>query len=79
MLEGLEGDLCPCPHWGYVLSGALKLRYRDGETETVRAGELWYARPGHTAWCEEETELVDFSPSAEFEAVVAHVREKMGG
>ena len=23
LFEGLEGDLCQCPHWGYVLGGRL--------------------------------------------------------
>ena len=25
ILEGLPGDACPCPHWGYVVSGRLRL------------------------------------------------------
>jgi hypothetical protein len=27
LLAGLEGDLCQCPHWGYVLHGALTVTY----------------------------------------------------
>ncbi len=24
-LAGLPGDLCPCPHWGYMISGRLAM------------------------------------------------------
>lgn len=79
VLEGLEDDLCQCPHWGYVLKGAIRLRYRDGREETVRAGEVWYAAPGHTARCDEDTEFIDVSPALELDRVIDHVRKKMQG
>ncbi len=75
-LKGLDGDACHCPHWGYVTKGALHLRYADGSEEEVRAGELWYAPAGHTAWCEEDTEYLDFSPPREFREVIDHVRKQ---
>lgn len=75
--KGLKDDMCPCPHWGYVLKGALLLRYSDGTEEVIKAGELWYAQPGHTARCEEDTEIIDFSPEQPFEQVVSHVRKQM--
>ena len=30
-LVGLDGDLCPCPHWGYMLEGTLQLRTALGD------------------------------------------------
>ena len=39
LFEGLPGDLCQCPHWGYVLTGSISLRYADGTEEATRAGE----------------------------------------
>ena len=27
LLQGLEGDLCQSPHWGYVLQGELTVTY----------------------------------------------------
>lgn len=77
VLKGLKNDMCQCPHWGYVLNGALHLRFTDGREEVVRAGELWYAPAGHTGWCDEDTEYVDFSPEHEFEQVIRHVQEQM--
>ena len=31
-LAGLPDDLCPCPHWGYVVSGRLRMQEKDGES-----------------------------------------------
>jgi hypothetical protein len=77
LLKGLKEDMCQCPHWGYVLKGTLHLRYSDGREETVRAGEMWHAAPGHTAWCDEDTEYIDVNPSQEFADVIDHVRKQM--
>jgi hypothetical protein len=55
LLAGLPGDVCSCPHWGYVLEGAVHVRYADGTEEVSRAGELFYWPPGHTVRVEEDT------------------------
>ena len=31
-LAGLPGDLCPCPHWGYMISGSLVMHGSEGDT-----------------------------------------------
>ena len=77
--KGLKDDMCQCPHWGYVLKGALFLRYKDGQEEVARAGDLWYSPPGHTAWVEEDTEFIDFSPPDQLDEVLNHVKKQMGG
>ena len=61
LLQGLPDDLCPCPHWGYVMKGRLKIEYADGE-ETLRAGDVYYLPPGHTGVAEEDTEFLEISP-----------------
>ncbi|WP_218668099.1 hypothetical protein [Vreelandella utahensis] len=30
LLQGLEGDRCQSPHWGYVIEGAITALYADG-------------------------------------------------
>jgi hypothetical protein len=30
LLAGFPGDLCPIPHWGYVIQGAVHARFADG-------------------------------------------------
>lgn len=77
ILKGLPDDLCQCPHWGYILSGSLTIRYKDGREETMRAGDLWHAPPGHTGWCDEDTEYVEFNPAKEFDHALAHVKEQL--
>src|SRR3954452_22594560 len=65
LLKGLPDDRCQCPHWGYVLSGAMTFRYADGE-EVIGAGEAFYSPPGHVPVKHEPgTEVVMFSPSEE--------------
>ncbi len=78
ILAGLPNDHCQCPHWGYVMEGAIEVRYEDGSMETIRSGELYYWPPGHVVKFVEDTTYVEFSPAAEMAAVLAHVKGKMG-
>jgi hypothetical protein len=77
VLKGLADDLCSCPHWGYVTKGAIHLKYKDGLEEVARAGDLWYTPPGHTAWCNEDSEFIEFSPQQEFASLLNHVRTQV--
>ena len=69
LLEGLPGDKCQCPHWGYMLKGAIHVRYHDGEVEVCKAGEMFYWPAGHTVWVEEDTAFVEGSPRKELKEV----------
>jgi hypothetical protein len=71
-LAGLPGDLCPCPHWGYLLGGRMEMRTKDG-AEVYEAGQAFYWSPGHAPRALEDTDYVDFSPTSEFNAVIAHI------
>jgi hypothetical protein len=71
-LAGLPDDLCPCPHWGYMLKGRLKMRTGDGD-EIYEAGQAFYWPPGHAPVALEDCEYVDFSPTEEFAAVIRHI------
>jgi hypothetical protein len=77
VLKGLADDLCSCPHWGYVTKGAIYLKYKDGSEEIARAGDLWHAPPGHTAWCTEDSEFIEFSPQRELATLLDHVRKQV--
>ncbi len=79
LLLGLEGDLCQCPHWGYVLQGAITTTYTTGEEETAKEGDLFYWPPGHTVKADEDTEMILFSPQHEHNQVMSHIMEKMKG
>jgi hypothetical protein len=62
--KGLVDDRCQCPHWGYVLKGRMRIRYKDHD-EVIQAGDVYYMAPGHLPLMEEDTEVVEFSPLAE--------------
>jgi hypothetical protein len=73
LLMGLPNDLCPCPHWGYVLTGRLQVTYANG-SENLKAGDLFYLPPGHTALIEEDAEIIEFSRPQEHEPVLDVVK-----
>ena len=66
LFVGLPDDRCQCPHWGVVLKGMLTYHYRDS-SDTIEAGEAYFAPPGHTPELHAGTEVVEFSPTAELE------------
>lgn len=62
-------DRCQCPHWQWCCpadSSAL----RD---ETYRAGDAFYAPPGHIPIVAACSETIDFSPSRELGETMAVV------
>ena len=77
LFEGLEGDLCQCPHWGFVLRGRLTTTNADGVQETVNANDLFYWPPGHNVKVDSDAEIVMFSPQHEHSQVIEHVIEKV--
>ncbi|MCW8859621.1 MAG: cupin domain-containing protein [Deltaproteobacteria bacterium] len=79
LLKGLEGDLCQCPHWGYVIEGKMTVTFADGSQENVVASDLFYWPPGHTVKADLATEMVLFSPQHEHSQVIDHILEKVGG
>jgi len=79
LLQGLEGNLCQAPHWGYVLQGRLTTTFADGTQEVANANDLFYWPPGHTVKVEETAEFVLFSPQHEHTLVMDHMIEKMKG
>jgi hypothetical protein len=77
LLHGLEGDRCQCPHWGYVITGAITALYDGGEQETSHTGDLFYWPPGHSVRAEEDTDIVMFSPQKEHSEVIHHILRKV--
>jgi hypothetical protein len=69
IFQGLPDDRCQCPHWGYVVKGRLRVRYKDHE-ETLAAGDAYYLAPGHTTVFDEDTEVVEFSPKGEYQKTI---------
>lgn len=79
LFEGLVGDLCQCPHWGYVLRGRITTTDAAGLEETVAASDLFYWPPGHNVRVDADAEIVMFSPEREHSEVIDHMIEKVNG
>jgi hypothetical protein len=74
IFKGLPEDMCQSLHWGYVLKGRMRMRYKDRE-EVI--GDVYYLEPGHVPYIEEDTELVEFSPKGEYEKTLEVVARNM--
>ena len=79
VFAGLPDDACQCPHWGYVISGAMRVKTTDGSEEVVGGGELYYLAPGHVPIFDQSTDLVEFSPADELAKTMQVVAKNMGG
>jgi hypothetical protein len=77
LFHGLEGDLCQCPHWGFVIRGQLTTTDAIGVQETVKANDLFYWPPGHNVKVDADAEIVMFSPQREHSHVINHMIEKV--
>lgn len=76
LFQGLDGNMCQCPHWGFVINGEITTTNASGERETVRANDLFYWPPGHNVKVESDAEIVMFSPQKEHTHVIDHMIEK---
>ena len=79
LFQGLKGDLCQCPHWGFVLRGQLTTTDAKGARETVNANDLFYWPPGHNVKVDVDAEIIMFSPQREHSQVINHMIEKVKG
>jgi len=76
LFRGLPDDRCQSPHWGYVISGSITFKFADHD-ETYPAGTAYYAPPGHVPVIDAGTEVVEFSPTGEYELTMAVVAENL--
>jgi hypothetical protein len=80
LLQGLPGDSCQCPHWGYLFTGKLTVAYVDRPDEVYEGGDAFYLLPGHVPAAEAGSEFVQFSPKdqlAEVQAAMMANAQKM--
>ena len=73
LFKGLHGDMCQCPHWGFVLRGQLTTSDAIGVEETVTANDLFYWPPGHNVHVDADAEIIMFSPQHEHTQVINHM------
>ena len=63
LFADLPDGACQEQHWGYMIRGTMSVRYTDGRTETISAGQAYYLAPGHNARVDEDCDLVEFTPA----------------
>ena len=77
LLQGLHGDLCQSPHWGYVIKGSVTVSYADGTQEAVHASDIFYWPPGHTVRVDQDADVILFSPQHEHTEGLDHMLAKL--
>ena len=77
LFQGLQGNACHCPHWGYVLQGQITTTDQQGVQETVRTNDLFYWPPGHNVKVDADAEIVMFSPQHQHSHVINHMIAKV--
>jgi hypothetical protein len=76
LFKGLPGDMCQSPHWGYLIRGRVRIKRKNGDIE-LKTGDVYYLEPGHVPIFEEETEILEFSPSKEYQQTIDVVSTNM--
>lgn len=79
LFMGLEGNLCQCPHWGYLISGQITTTDGKGVKEIVNANDMFYWPSGHNVFVNADAEIIMFSPQHEHTHVINHMIEKTKG
>ena len=75
LFAGLPDDLCQCPHWGYVISGELRVWTPAGHDD-YRAGQAFYWPPGHAPEALTDTAFLEISPTVELAKLYAHLARR---
>jgi hypothetical protein len=73
MVRGLPDDRCQAPHWGFLFSGKIVVHF-DDHTETIEGGQAYYIAPGHAIEFLEDSEALEFTPTAALEQTFAAIR-----
>src|SRR5881392_437148 len=76
LFKGLPDDRCQSPHWGYVVSGKVTFRYADRE-EVYEGGDAYYAPPGHIPEVTAGTEVIEFSPTEDYQRTLETVGKNL--
>jgi hypothetical protein len=76
LFRGLPDDRCQSPHWGYVVAGQITFKFADHD-EVFAAGTAYYAPPGHIPVIEAGTEVVEFSPTGEYQQTMDVVAQNL--
>ena len=70
---GLPDDLCPCPHWGYMIKGRVRMKEKGGSRASTPPARPSIGPPGTPRKHSKIPSTLTSSPTADFERVIAHI------
>lgn len=74
VFAGLPEGRCQCAHWGYVISGTMRVHSADGSRDYT-AGETYYWAPGHNLEALTDAEYFEISKIEDYDVLTGHVKE----
>jgi hypothetical protein len=78
LFAGLPDGRCQCAHWGYIISGTMRVHGAGGARD-YSAGEAYYWEPGHNLEAVTDAEYLEITRSAEYDSLMDHCRAAMTG
>lgn len=78
LFVGLPEDRCQVAHWGYIISGTMRVHAADGAMD-YSEGELYFWPPGHNLEAVTDAEYLEISRSEEYDVLMAHCHKVLGG
>lgn len=78
LFAGLPEDCCQCAHWGYIISGTMRVHSADGSRDYA-AGETYYWAAGHNLEAVTDAEYLEITRSEEYDHLMKHCRAVMAG
>lgn len=78
LFAGVPEDRCQCAHWGYIISGTMRVHSAHGARDYV-AGETYYWAPGHNLEALSDAEYLEITRSDEYDGLMQHCRTVMAG
>lgn len=78
LFAGLPDDRCQCAHWGYIISGTMRVHSADGARDYA-AGQSYYWAPGHSLEAVTDAEYLEITRSEEYDGLMDHCRAVMAG
>ena len=71
---------CEAAHFGYQISGTMRIRMDDGTEKECNGGEVAFVPPGHDAWVvgNEPVVIIDFQGMADYAKSAAQAASSRG-
>jgi len=76
LFAGLPEDRCQCAHWGYIISGTMRVHGADGARDYA-PGEVYFWEPGHNLEAVADAEYLEITRSEHYDELMAHCKRVM--